>query len=317
MLSRGGGPALVLVLAGAAAASDMFGSDELLLTEVATVPTKGASGFAHFTIGGRDYLAVSHFFTSSPKREPTMRTESVVYTITGSSSDLRFKEVQRFPTVGAKGVVHIEHRGHHYLSVPNYSGGDTLVLRWNGKRFTEMQRLASKGGSSVTAFKLGESQVLGVVEFNKDAGALYYLRGEYPDEQFVSWTLAIAPGVTAMTTALVPAESYTGEETHLMLLTASYVSRLGGWTTPSHVFALNDECVPENLMKTCALPRHHELKTARQLQHSSGRPACSWLWLRLVAPRARAAPTATVWLVTLAQQCEPASCKPIRSARTA
>ena len=40
MLSRKG-PALVLVLAGAAAASDMFGSDELLLTEVAiTGPTQ-------------------------------------------------------------------------------------------------------------------------------------------------------------------------------------------------------------------------------------------------------------------------------------
>ena len=43
------------------------------------VPTKGAAGWTHFVVDGRDYLAVANFFTSRPGARPSMTTESVVY----------------------------------------------------------------------------------------------------------------------------------------------------------------------------------------------------------------------------------------------
>eukprot|EP00966_Prymnesium_polylepis_P102990 2385389-Prymnesium_polylepis.1 len=108
------------------------------LIEVASVATRGAAGWAHFRIAGRDYIAVANFFTSGPGRQPSMATESAVYCVRGVNEHgrLDLHELQRFPTVGAHGVEHFAHGTggqlvgceageQHYLAVPNYYGGDS------------------------------------------------------------------------------------------------------------------------------------------------------------------------------------------------
>ena len=90
-----------------------------------------AAGWEHFSIDGRDYLAVANFFTSGPARQPSMVTESTVYeAVRGPFGELTLREIQAFRTTGAHGVVHLRRAGSHYLAVPNYYGGDTVVLRW-------------------------------------------------------------------------------------------------------------------------------------------------------------------------------------------
>ena len=231
-----------------------------LLIKVATVATRGAAGWTHFHIAGRDYLAVANFFISGPGRQPSMATESAVYCVRGvnKSGGLDMHEVQRFPTVGAHGVEHFAHTTggqlvgceageQHYLAVPNYYGGDSIVLRWEERqragtssyswfcKFFEMQRIASDGGGSIRPFKRGTHQLLGIAEFNVGVADLHILEGEYPNERFVPWQRIAAPGVGAMTTLLVSGES--GQQ--LLLVAASYVTKQSGWRTRSPVLALN------------------------------------------------------------------------------
>ena len=40
------------------------------------VPTKGAAGWTHFVVDGRDYLAVANFLTSRPRPRPSAPTET-------------------------------------------------------------------------------------------------------------------------------------------------------------------------------------------------------------------------------------------------
>lgn len=120
--------------------------------EALKVPTRGAAGWEHFQIAGQDYLCVANFFTSRPGVHASMETDSVVYTADiDGSGQLQLGEVQAFRTTGAHGVVHVARAEQHYLIVPNYYGGDAVVLRWAGQRFEELQRLVVDGGGSVVS----------------------------------------------------------------------------------------------------------------------------------------------------------------------
>ena len=204
--------------------------------EAAVVQTRGAAGWAHFVIDGKDFLAVANFFTSGPGRQPSMETDSSIFLVRATEDrKLQLTEVQSFRTVGAHGVVHFECSGHHYLSVPNYYGGDTLVLRWDraASRFAELQRIKSEGGGGVDAFKLDDGRcMLAIAEFNVGIAALYILQ----DGRFEPFQRIAAPGVGSIATLRVPADD--GGEA-LLLLASSYVTRQTGWRTRSPIFALN------------------------------------------------------------------------------
>ena len=49
--------------------------------EAAVVQTRGAAGWAHFVIDGKDFLAVANFFTSGPGRQPSMETDSSIFLV--------------------------------------------------------------------------------------------------------------------------------------------------------------------------------------------------------------------------------------------
>eukprot|EP00931_Biecheleriopsis_adriatica_P116468 TRINITY_DN92108_c0_g1_i1.p1 TRINITY_DN92108_c0_g1~~TRINITY_DN92108_c0_g1_i1.p1 ORF type:complete len:460 (-),score=89.25 TRINITY_DN92108_c0_g1_i1:70-1413(-) len=221
------------VLASTAAAA----SSDATFVEAATIQTRGAAGWSHFVIDGRDFLVVANFFTSSPGRQPRMETESVLYSAHRAEGlSLKLEEVQRFRTVGAHGVDHFKYDGRHYIAIPNYYGGDSVIYRWSGSKFQELQRIKSDGAGSIEAFTIGSKQMLGIAEFNVGIAAIYVLEGSYPNERFESWQRVPAPGVGAMTTLSVDADDGSQQ---LLLIAASYVTRQTGWRTRSPVFALN------------------------------------------------------------------------------
>lgn len=225
---------LVAALA-AAAAPDAATTGAQPFEQILAVPTKGAAGWKHFRVADQDYLVVANFFTSRPEVQPSMKTDSVVYkaTLDQRTRRLKLEEVQRFETVGAHGVDVFDRGGRTYMAVPNYYGGDTVILRWDDDgEFEEMQRLRSDGGGSVEAFSSGALQLLAIAEFNVGVAALYVLRGEYPNERFEPWQRVRAPGVGAVSSLMIPGEG-------LFLFAASYVTRETGWRTRSPVFKLN------------------------------------------------------------------------------
>ena len=206
------------------------------------VPTKGAAGWTHFVVDGRDYLAVANFFTSRPGARPSMTTESVVYeAFSDAPGKLRLEKLQAFATTGAHGVEFVATADDRWLVVPNYYGGDTVVLKWAGETFVEHQRLAVDGGGNVVTFKIGDASFLSVAEFNKGVVQIYALRGD----RWALWQAVRAPGCGATTTAVVDGRLY--------LIAASYVTRETGWRTRSRVFALN--------AAETAFESHHDLPT--------------------------------------------------------
>eukprot|EP00929_Paragymnodinium_shiwhaense_P078031 TRINITY_DN40355_c0_g1_i1.p1 TRINITY_DN40355_c0_g1~~TRINITY_DN40355_c0_g1_i1.p1 ORF type:complete len:454 (-),score=65.65 TRINITY_DN40355_c0_g1_i1:171-1532(-) len=212
-------------------------SEQRPFVEAASVPTRGAAGWAHFAMDDEHYLAVANFFTSSPGRQPRMETDSAVYKVRRKGgTSLQLEEVQRMKTVGAHGVEHFAHKDRHYLAIPNYYGEDTAIYRWSGSKFEELQRIKTDGAGSVDVFRIGDQQMLGIAEFNVGVAAIHRLEGEYPKERFVPWQRVAAPGVGAMATLLVDSK---GGDKKLLLIAASYVTRQTGWRTRSPVFALN------------------------------------------------------------------------------
>jgi hypothetical protein len=216
-------------------ASTQAQAAEMLFFEAATVQTRGAAGWEHFVIDGVDFLAVANFFTSAPGRQPSMTTDSAVYTATTDGVQLQLTEVQRFRTTGAHGVAHLESGGRHYLAVPNYYGGDAVILRWDtaARRFTELQRVKCDGGGGVEAMDVGGRPMLAFAEFNLGIAALYAL----DEERFQLWQRVPAPGCGAIAQMRVPTADG-GQK--LLMLAASYVTRQTGWRTRSTIFALND-----------------------------------------------------------------------------
>lgn len=183
-----------------------------------------------------------------------METESVIYraSVGAQDSSLVLEELQSFKTVGAHGVAYMSRDSHHYLAVPNYYGGDSIVLRWDDKlqKFKELQRISSDGGGSIESFVLDGQQIMGIAEFNVGIVALYKLSGTYPDERFTPWQRLAAPGVGFIATSRV--ESKAGQP-QFLLLGSSYVTQKSGWQTRSPIFALNEA--------GAAFEKHHEVST--------------------------------------------------------
>ena len=232
-----------------------------------SIPTRGAAGFEKFTIDGRDYIASANFFTSAPGRTPAMETDSVVYALTrGDTGKPLFTKIQSIPTVGAHGVEFFNFQGEAYLAIPNYYGGDTVVLRWSRTPsvFEEIQRIPSDGGGSVESFIISSEDqaskdaaprlILSIAEFNIGRSTLYALEGVFPNEKFVSWQRLTTPGVGAMATIRVNDGSSSGR---LLFLAASYVSRTTGWRTKSRIFALE----PDEMSGGATFSFHHDVPT--------------------------------------------------------
>lgn len=230
---------LAVTLLGSSASVATAADPEPPLVEAASVETRGAAGWEHFAIDGKDYLAVANFFTSSPGRTPNMDTESMIYRAElAADGKLHLDELQGLHTTGAHGVVHLEHEGSHFVAIPNYYGKDTVVFRWDSGegRFAVHQRIKSDGAGGVDAFTIGEKRILAIAEFSVGEIALYALS---PGQQrFEPWQRVAAPGCGATATLRVEAE--VGGEA-LLLLAASYVTQQTGWRTRSPIFALNVE----------------------------------------------------------------------------
>ena len=224
--------------------------------KVGKIKTRGAAGFEHFQIDGKDYVASANFFTSSPGRNPSMKTTSVVYRVRKSknSNKLRFKRINSLQTVGAHGVEFFTRNNESYIAIPNYYGGDSVVYRWSRSslKFEEIQRMKSDGAGSIESFtipavKQGEPprRVLGIAEFNLGIAALYVLEGAFPNERFVLWQRLLFPGVGAMATCTIGG--------HHLLLASSYVTKQRGWHTRSGVFYFNQ--------KSDSFVFHHDIGT--------------------------------------------------------
>eukprot|EP00746_Dinoflagellata_sp_MGD_P036491 gnl/MRDRNA2_/MRDRNA2_18753_c0_seq1.p1 gnl/MRDRNA2_/MRDRNA2_18753_c0~~gnl/MRDRNA2_/MRDRNA2_18753_c0_seq1.p1 ORF type:complete len:419 (-),score=48.53 gnl/MRDRNA2_/MRDRNA2_18753_c0_seq1:97-1353(-) len=220
--------------------------------EAAKVPTRGAAGWTHFQIGGKDYLAVANFFTSGPGKNPSMKTRSAVFEVQNTCKNesrpyckykLQLTQVQSFETKGAHGIAHFEHNDQHYIAVPNYYGEDAIVLRFDQvkKKFVVFQNMKCDGGGAVEAFKLPNSessQMLAFPEFNIGIVSIYILKGEHPNEQFEMWQQIKCPGVGAVD--MLTVESSKDKDGQILLFASSYVTRATGWRTTSQVFALNE-----------------------------------------------------------------------------
>lgn len=139
-----------------------------------------------------------------------MTTDSTIFAVIQNPDlTLQLAEVQGFRTTGAHGVSHVLAEGFHYLSVPNYYGGDTVIMRASAedkkskKSFSELQRIPTDGGGNTEIFHVGERVFLGMAEFNLGIAAIYVLLGG----RFVPWQRVEAPGCGAMATLTVPAEA--------------------------------------------------------------------------------------------------------------
>ena len=221
--------------------------------------TRGAAGWDHLVMDGQDYLCCANFFTSNPRRQASMTTDSTIFKVSQNGDlSLQLTEVQGFKTTGAHGVSDVEAGGYHYLAVPNYYGGDTVVMRSASgvapdgqkkpRRFSELQRLPTDGGGGVDVWHVGPRVFLGVAEFNLGIAVVYELSAT--SGLFVPYQRVPAPGCGALATLKVPAE---GGGEQLLLLAASYVTQRTGWRTRSSVFFLNE--------RGTALEMHQEVPT--------------------------------------------------------
>lgn len=203
--------------------------------------TRGAAGWDHFRMGDSDYLCSANFFTSSPRRQPSMSTDSTVFSVFQNADlSLKLTEVQGFKTTGAHGVMHASAGGFHYLAVPNYYGVDTVIMRAGEddgtRRFVETQRIPTDGGGGVEVWNVGDSVFLGIAEFNLGVAAIYKLDSDRG--LFQPWQRLAAPGCGALSVLAVPAARGGSQ---LLLVAASYVTQRTGWRTMSSVFYLNGE----------------------------------------------------------------------------
>ena len=83
------------------------------------------------------------------------------------------EEVQTFRSFGAHGVAHITSEGSHYLAVSMYYADFVAILKWDGSRFEEHQRLPCEGGGGICAFVVDGQHRLAVAEFGKKGVSLF------------------------------------------------------------------------------------------------------------------------------------------------
>ena len=105
---------------------------------------------------------------------PSTETTSSIWRIEDDGG-LLVEEVQTFRSFGAHGVAHITSEGSHYLAVSMYYADFVAVLKWDGSRFEEHQRLPCEGGGGICAFVVDGQHRLAVAEFGKKGVSLFGL----------------------------------------------------------------------------------------------------------------------------------------------
>ncbi|CAE7201287.1 TSPEAR, partial [Symbiodinium sp. KB8] len=133
------------------------------------IPTKGAYGWAAFSMDGIQHLVVANAYDGS-----SFNTDSKVYKWDDASSE--FLEMQSIPTAGAYGWAAFSMDGIQHLVVANAYDGtshnvDSKVYRWDdaNSTFLEMQRIPTKRASDWAAFSMNGSQHLVVANSFDDS----------------------------------------------------------------------------------------------------------------------------------------------------
>ena len=118
--------------------------------EDARLKTRGAAALTPFVIDNIQYLCVANFFETVETKAGPLHGETAPATETTSSiwrvedrGGLLVEEVQTFRSFGAHGVAHIYAESNHYLAVSMYYADFVAVLKWDGLKFEEHQRLPS------------------------------------------------------------------------------------------------------------------------------------------------------------------------------
>jgi hypothetical protein len=200
--------------------------------EAARVKTRGAAAWAPFVIDGATYLCVANFFEtllteSGPTQgKPAASTEttSSVFRAVADRGQLVMEEVQQFRSFGAHGVAHIAHGRSHYLCVSMYYSGFVAILKWDGARFEEHQRLDCEGGGGLCAFVVEGQPRLAVAEFQKKGLSLFAL----VDDSFKSTQYLAADGCCGVTASYINKRTY--------LIASATWSSITKWRTSSTVF---------------------------------------------------------------------------------
>ncbi|CAE7521638.1 Tspear [Symbiodinium sp. KB8] len=137
--------------------------------EMQRIPTKGAYGWAAFSMNGSQHLAVANYRDAS-----SYNIDSKVYKWDDTSS--AFLEIQIIPTKGALGWEAFSMDGIQHLVVANlYDGSsyniDSKVYRWDdaSSTFLEMQSIPTKGARDWTAFSMNGIQHLAVANYFDDS----------------------------------------------------------------------------------------------------------------------------------------------------
>ena len=201
--------------------------------EAARLKTRGAAALSPFVIDNVQYLCVANFFETLKTAAGPTKGEAAPSTETTSSiwrieddDGLLVDEVQTFRSFGAHGVAHITSEGSHYLAVSMYYADFVAILKWDGARFEEHQRLPCEGGGGICAFVVDGQKRLAVAEFGKKGVSLFGLE----QDKFHHLQYLQADGCCHVSTAFLNKRTY--------LIACANWSSTTKWRTASTVFTL-------------------------------------------------------------------------------
>ncbi|CAE7941654.1 TSPEAR [Symbiodinium necroappetens] len=139
--------------------------------EMQNISTKGAHGWAAFSIDGNQHLVVAN-----QNDDSSHNLESKIYEWNDASST--FLEMQSIPTKSALGWTAFSMNGIQHLVVANQYDGtsyniDSKIYKWNdaSSAFLEMQSIPTKGANGWTAFSIDGIQHLVVANALDSTGS--------------------------------------------------------------------------------------------------------------------------------------------------
>ncbi|MDB5859388.1 MAG: hypothetical protein JWQ76_3077 [Ramlibacter sp.] len=136
-----------------------------------SIPTFAAKQWKHFSIAGREFLALAQGVTLQGN-EPRHSPVSAIFEWTGT----RFEEFQRVRSAWGYNWLFFELAGESFLAYADHVES-SRILRWTGKEFEEFQQLDGKSGRAFCFFEHGGADWL-VFACLHDETTLYAWNGE-------------------------------------------------------------------------------------------------------------------------------------------
>lgn len=127
------------------------------------LPVKGPTDVEYFTIDNMHFLAFAQY------RVPTdfnaVAKESPIF----MWHDLRFEFFTSVPSLGAMDLEHFVIDHNHYLAVANHRASifgsrniNSVIYRWTGSHFKEIQRIPTRGATSIHYHSIGNLSFLSI-----------------------------------------------------------------------------------------------------------------------------------------------------------